>query len=239
MKKKSFNFAPISKKRIKMAMSKSIEEQVEDYFKSELKRFDVQYYNKNEFINDAIDRALKNAHSKSGGTGNNYPDIKVLLTTRNNRQIPVMIEAKGQKNRLVKHDSNGQIELIDKKGSRNAIVNFAVNGAVHYANALLDEGSYKEVLAVGLNGHKLGSEIEYEVAVYYVSESNAREPIELKRYKDLSFLSVQNLDQLVQELDTITLTEEQKERLKAIKHSELEKAVKAIHQSIYDDMSFS
>ncbi len=137
MKKKSFNFAPISKKRIKMAMSKSIEEQVEDYFKSELKRFDVQYYNKNEFINDAIDRALKNAHSKSGGTGNNYPDIKVLLTTRNNRQIPVMIEAKGQKNRLVKHDSNGQIELIDKKGSRNAIVNFAVNGAVHYANALL------------------------------------------------------------------------------------------------------
>ena len=30
-------------------------------------------------INDTIGSALKNAESKSGGSGNNYPDIQILL----------------------------------------------------------------------------------------------------------------------------------------------------------------
>ena len=47
-------------------------------------------------------QALKSAISKSGGSGNNYPDIQILLENNTRRNIPVMIEAKGSKNKLEK-----------------------------------------------------------------------------------------------------------------------------------------
>lgn len=217
----------------------SVEEKVEDYYKEQLKRNDVTYYCKAESVdnNGPIDRALATAPSKSGGSGKNFPDIKVLIKTRFNRIIPVMIEVKGTKNKLVKFDSNNQIELISKDGKYTAISNYAVNGAIHYANAILDEGTYQEVLAIGINGYETQNQLEpkREIAVYYLSEDNARSPILLDQYKDMSFLSAKNLDKLSSELDNAILSEEQRENLKKLKHTELEKAVKAIHQKIYDD----
>ena len=74
----------------------SVEERVEDFYKEQLRTLGIKYYGKTESINDAIDTALKNAPSKSGGSGNNYPDIRTLIITNNQRVIPVMIEAKGK-----------------------------------------------------------------------------------------------------------------------------------------------
>ena len=78
----------------------SVEERVEDFYKEQLHTFGIKYYGKTESINDAIDTALKNAPSKSGGNGSNYPDIRTLITTRNQRVIPVIIEAKGKDGKL-------------------------------------------------------------------------------------------------------------------------------------------
>ena len=216
-------------------MAKSIEEKVEDHFKEELKRNDVSYFCKTESINSAIDRALFQAESKSGGTGRNYPDIKVFLRSSNNRCIPVMLEAKGTKGKLIKLDKNQKIELEGSKGHRKAIIDFAVNGAVHYVNAILDEGTYHEALAVGLNGYEVSGEVKYEVAIFYISEDNAREPIQLKQYSDLSCFRQSNLNKLFEELDNTHLTEEQREALKQSKHTQLESKIKFIHQNIYDD----
>ncbi len=218
---------------------RSIEEKIEDYFKSELKQNDIYYFCKTESINPAIDRALSQSPSKSGGAGRNYPDIKILISTKNNRVIPVMIEVKGTKNKLIKFNSQKQIELVSKDGKYTAIENYAVNGAIHYANAILDEGTYKEVLAIGLNGYEEKGQIIKEIATYYVSEDNARLPIYLEEYTNsLSFLHVKNIDKLINELNQATLSEEQKEVIKKTKHTELEKAVKNIHQKIYDDHEF-
>ncbi len=216
-------------------MAKSIEERVEDHFKAQLVEYKIQYFCKTDRINDAIDKALSQAESKSGGTGRNYPDIKIVLKTANNRCLPVMIEAKGTKGKLIKLDKNGKIELVGAKGQRTAITDFAVNGAVHYVNAILDEGTYHEALAVGLNGYEDSGETRYEAAIFYISEDNAREPIQLKQYSDLSCLTLGNLSKLVEELDNTHLTEEQREDLKRSKHSLLERKIKEIHQSIYDD----
>ncbi len=71
---------------------RSIEEQVEDIAKKQL--VDVKYYTKTETINPEIESALKAAPSKSGGTGANIPDIKLLLETKTMRRNPVMIEVK-------------------------------------------------------------------------------------------------------------------------------------------------
>lgn len=80
----------------------SIEEKVEEHYKIMLDELNVRHYGKTEKINDTIGSALKNAESKSGGSGNNYPDIQILLENNLRRDIPVMIEAKGSKNRLEK-----------------------------------------------------------------------------------------------------------------------------------------
>ena len=57
----------------------SIEEKVEEYFKGLLDQNGIRHFAKTEKINNSIDIALKEANSKSGGSGNNYPDIKCLL----------------------------------------------------------------------------------------------------------------------------------------------------------------
>lgn len=215
--------------------TKSIEEKVEDHFKAQLTEYGIKYFCKTDRINDAIDKALFQSESKSGGIGRNYPDIKIFLKSINNRCLPVMVEAKGTKGKLIKLDKNGKIELEGDKGKRTAITDFAVNGAVHYVNAILDEGTYHEALAIGLNGYEDSGETKYEAAIFYISEDNAREPIQLKQYSDLSCLTQGNLSKLIGELDNTHLTEEQREDLKRSKHALLESRIKAIHQGIYDD----
>ena len=119
----------------------SIEEQVEDHFKSLLDDLGIRYYRKTDNINGIIAKALSDAESKSGGTGINRPDIKLLLQNRNRRDIPVMIEAKGSKGKLEKLTSDGDIELESGGKNKNrAIQQFAVNGALHYGRAVLRGG---------------------------------------------------------------------------------------------------
>lgn len=79
-------------------MPKSIEEQVEDWGKKQLKK--TKYYTKTEIINPEIEKALKIAPSKKGGNGSNFPDIKLFIQTKSLRKIPVMVEVKGKKGAL-------------------------------------------------------------------------------------------------------------------------------------------
>ena len=58
-------------------MAHSIEEKVEDWAKQQFEQ--GSYFTKTQSINHEIDEALKKAPSKTGGVGNNYPDIKFLL----------------------------------------------------------------------------------------------------------------------------------------------------------------
>ena len=119
----------------------SIEEQVEDYFKSRLKNLGIRYYTKTDHVNEPISRALNDADSKSGGSGINRPDIKLLLQNKHRRDIPVMIEAKGAKGKLAKFNSDGEIELVSNgKNPNRAVQQFAVNGALHYGLAVLTGG---------------------------------------------------------------------------------------------------
>lgn len=167
-------------------MAKSIEEQIEDWGKKQLGK--TKYYTKTESINSEIETALKTAPSKSGGAGTNYPDIKLFIETKSLRKIPVMIEVKGTKGNLIKLNSNGEIDNKKKDGTPNYtnINKYAVNGAIHYANAIIEHTkSYKEVVAIGLNGYdEAGSRI-YEVDAYYVSLENYCIPKKIDTYTDL------------------------------------------------------
>ena len=89
----------------------SIEEKVEEHFKSVLDDYGIRHFGKTEEINSSLAKALKEAESKSGGLGMNYPDIKLLLQNKTRRDIPVMIEAKGSKGKMEKLTPKGDIEL--------------------------------------------------------------------------------------------------------------------------------
>ncbi len=51
------------------------------------------------------------------------------------------------------------------------IKNYAVNGAVHYANAILHHTTYSDIIAIGMTGYKdKKGDIHYQIEVYFVSK---------------------------------------------------------------------
>ena len=237
----------------------SIEEKVEEQYKSILDSLGIRHYGKTEKINPNITKALKNADSKSGGSGNNYPDIQLIINNSIGRYIPVIIEAKGSKGKLEKLAKDGSIIGVTYyendgkpnkdgvpthlKGEPNysAIKNFAVNGAIHYGNAILDEGTYSEVIVIGINGSALnadGSVTDAECKAYYLSIKNSRIPkvIDKITATDWSLLKAENIDKLFDILDKLNLTDSELEALTRKTEEALEEKIKSIHQSLYDDV---
>ena len=157
------------KEKIKKGIKRmtSIEEKVEDFFKKRLDQLKIKRYTKTESINRQIKEALKNAESKTGGKGGNYPDIQILLDDHKGRTIPVMIEVKGRKNKLEKLEKD---QTISTKPSY--VNNYAVNGAYHYGMAILQDKNcpYHEVIIVGISASNL--EKDLEVKGYYIAKEN-------------------------------------------------------------------
>ncbi len=221
----------------------SIEEQIEDIAKKQLSDIKVKYFTKTESINSEIDQALQKAPSKSGGDGSNYPDIKLFLQTSKGRKIPVMIEVKGTKGNLVKYNDLHEIDNFKKDGTPNYanIAKYAVNGAVHYANAIIDyTESYQEVIAIGMNGYKdVTKDTITEFGIYYVSKNNFSIPKEIGKYSDLSFLSKNELDKLVEKIDSLNLSDEEKEKKTKDFENQIEVKLKALNQKMHDDLKIS
>ncbi len=221
-------------------MAKSIEEQIEDWGKKQLG--ETKYYTKTESINPEIENALKTAPSKTGGTGTNYPDIKLFIETKSLRKIPVMIEVKGAKGCLAKFTTDGEIDNKKKDGTPNYtnINKYALNGAIHYATAIIENSkSYKEVVAIGLNGYdEAGSRI-YEIETYYVSLDNYCIPKRIIAYADLSFLLKKNQEKFVENIDKIGLTDEELEAKAKEFENEIEIKLKKLNQVMQDDLKIS
>ena len=220
----------------------SIEEKVEERYKGVLDDMKVRHFGKTEKMNDLIEKALRESVSKSGNDGGNYPDIRLMLGNHFGRHMPVMIEAKGSKNKLEKLTKDGDIELVSNgKNPRSAITNFAVNGAVHYGLAVLDGGDYDEVIVAGINGTTLDAEghvMDPECKAYYISEKNKRVPKLIERItaSDWSLFKAENADVLFDICDKMNLTDQELETLTRKTEETLEERIKAIHQSIYDDV---
>lgn len=221
----------------------SIEEQIEDIAKKQLDDIKVRYFTKTESINSEIDEALRKAPSKNGGDGCNYPDIKLFLQTKTGRKIPVMIEVKGTKGDLIKYNELNEIENIKKDGTPHYanIKKYAVNGAIHYANAIIDyTESYSEVIAIGMNGYKDATkDTVTELGIYYVSKDNFSIPKEIGKYSDLSFLSKDNLGKLLEKIDMINLSEEEKEKKTKDFENQIEIKLKALNQKMHDDLNIA
>lgn len=219
---------------------KSIEEQVEDWAKQQL--LPIKYYTKTETINSEIEDALKRAPSKNGGKGPNYPDIKLFIETKDLKRLPVMIEVKGLKGSFIKLNAQGEIENRKVDGTPNYInINkYAVNGAIHYADAIIENTeSYKDVIAIGLNGYYENKEMIKEIGVYYVSSANYCIPKQIYSYTDLSFLLPENIDNFFNKISELNLTDEEIEMKSKEIENDIEIKLKKLNQTMQDDLKIS
>lgn len=153
----------------------SIEPNIADLANGWLKQYKLPYKLEQESINNEIDKALSDYFTKNGGVGANRPDAKILLQDKHLNWYPILIEYKGYKDKLVKLDEAGRVENRTAKNEPNLknINSFAVNGAVHYANALLHHTSYTDIIAIGMTGYKdEAGKVIHQIGVYYVSKEN-------------------------------------------------------------------
>lgn len=219
-------------------MAQSIEPNIADLANGWLKSYKLDYKLEQESLNTEIDKALSDYFSKNGGTGANRPDAKLLLQDQNFNYYPILIEYKGYKNKLVKVDNNGQVENKTAKNEPNFknINSFAVNGAVHYANAILHHTSYTDIIAIGMTGYKDEcGKIQHQISVYFVSKSNFGIGQKIGDYSDLSFLKKQNFDKFIEQVKTLQLTQEEIDRLKEQRESEINASLVKLNNDIYQN----
>jgi hypothetical protein len=219
-------------------IAQSIEPNIADLANSWLKSYNLDYKLEQESLNTEIDKALEDYFSKNGGVGGNRPDAKLLLQDKNLNPYPVLIEYKGYKDKLVKLDGFGQVENRAAKNEPNFknINSFAVNGAVHYANALLHHTSYTDIIAIGMTGYKDESgKIQYQIGVYYVSKSNFGVGQEVGEYSDLSFLAAKNFDTFIEKVKTLHLSQAEIDKLKEQREKEIDASLVKLNNDIYQN----
>lgn len=221
-----------------MTKTQSVEPNIADLANGWLKSYKLDYKLEQESLNTEIDQALNDYYSKNGGVGGNRPDAKLLLQDKNLVNYPILIEYKGYKDKLVKLDFEGKVANKTAKNQPDFknINSYAVNGAVHYANALLHYTSYTDIIAIGMTGFKDDSgNLEYEIGVYYVSKSNFGIGQKVDDYTDFSFLKKTNFDKFIDKVKKLKLTQDEIERLKEQREQEINTSLVKLNNDIYQN----
>ncbi|MFT5835642.1 MAG: hypothetical protein ACI9RG_000535 [Sulfurimonas sp.] len=219
-------------------MAQSIEPNIADLANGWLKSYKLPYKLEQENLNDQIDKALKEYESKGGGKGGNRPDAKLLIRDKNLVDFPILIEYKGTKGKLEKLNSDGQVENKTTKSEPNFknIKDYAVNGAVHYANALLHHTSYTDIIAIGMTGYKDASgNIQHQIGVYFVSKENLGVGQKVGEFSDFSFLASENFNGFIEKVKNLHLSQEELETLKAQKEKEIDASLVKLNNDIYQN----
>ena len=214
----------------------SIEPNIADLVNGWLKSYKVNYKLEQESLNTEIDQALNDYFSKNGGKGGNRPDAKLILKANDGKDYPILIEYKGYKDKLVKLDDEGNVANKTTKNQPDFanINSYAVNGAVHYANAVLHYTSYTDVIAFGVTGHKAADgKIIHQIGVYYVSKSNFGVGQKVADYTDLSFLKKEHFSTFIENVKQLSLPQEEIEKLKERREQEITASLVKLNNDIF------
>ena len=103
-------------------------------------------------INDALKTASKKGNEKAG-----YPEFVAVV-----KDYILVIEDKPDVSHHIKLDEKGNIS-----DAVNAVINYAVNGAVFYAKHLVEHTTFNKVIAVGVSG----DEKRHKITPIYIDET--------------------------------------------------------------------
>lgn len=232
-------------------MAKSIEPDVKNWFAQQLTANQTSYTIEQASLNSEIESALHEAPSKSGGAGVGRPDFQMMVQDpKSLKCYPVVVEAKGTINKMVKYDKNGKVELITKytKDAKpnavnqykagdncyNTIQNYAVNGAIYYALNIIENSNYDSIIAVGVNGYDDTTKQLREVQIWYVSKNNGNVPKKLG--DDISLLFSANVKELIARIENSSLSEKERETLAKNAENLIDNNLKKLNQMMHDGL---
>ncbi|MBP3721986.1 MAG: N-6 DNA methylase [Selenomonadaceae bacterium] len=219
-------------------MAQSAEPQIANLANGWLKEYGLDFKLEQESLNHEIDTALTEYASKGGGRGGNRPDAKLLLFDKYNNPWPIIIEYKGYKDKLVKLNADNQVDNRNKKNEPNYrnIKEYAINGAVHYANALIHYTQYEHIIAVGMTGYKDNfGKLQYEISVYLVSKDNFALGQEVGKFSDFSFLKSENFDAFIERVKSLKLTEQERQKAREKRENEISVSLMKLNNDIYQN----
>lgn len=218
-------------------MAQSVEPQIADLANGWLKQYKLKYFIEQDAPNAEIKNALQEYESKQGGSGGNRPDCNLILQDSEGKWWPILIEYKGYKDKLAKLDSEGHVANRNAKGQPDYknISQYAVNGAVHYANAILHYTTYEHVIAIGITGYRdeATKELHHEIGVYYVGKNNYGAGQRVDNYTDLSFLAQKHFEEFIEKVRNLSLTPEELEKLKQRREQEINISLVKLNNDIY------
>lgn len=155
-----------------------IENDVDDFVRRKLESFGfvrhIDFFEKTS-ISDYMKKALKGGSKTVKKTGFGIPDFAC-----SKYNIPIVIEDKFSLKKLINENKEGI--RIDGNFAKD----YAVNGAISYAQAMIDSGMYSEVIAVGVAGD---NDSNVEIRVYFVFGSHSEGVKYLKDVVTLDFMA--------------------------------------------------
>lgn len=205
-----------------------LEDEVNDWVKSEFTRIGQDRFtvesSMSKYLKNALQEGarLKRLELKAKGEkekGKSWkPDFELECFS-----VPILIENKLGLNKL--RAANGENLKFDIK----SVQNYAVNGAIHYAQCAIMSKKYNEVIAIGIAGD---SKENIEVQVYYVYGASEKTYKLLPDYTTLDFLeSSEAFDEFCK---TAILTEEEKHEILITSRAKLQEHAKKLNKLMHN-----
>lgn len=206
----------------------SLEDNVNDWVKAEFARIKQTKYTVESSMSDYLKNAIQNGvklkrieleESGEKEKGKSWkPDFELEVF-----DIPVLIENKlGSKKLLA---SNG----IKVKSDIKSVKNFAVNGAIHYAQCAIMSKKYSEAIAIGISGDNINNVI---IKVYYVFGSTDETYKLVKNYTSLDFL--ESKKSFAEFYKAATLTEDEKHKILIDSQAKLQEYAKKLNKLMHN-----
>lgn len=205
----------------------SLEDNVNDWVKAEFARIKQNKYtvesSMSAYLKEGLQEGAKMKRLELEEAGEKEkgkswkPDFQIELF--NNGKVPIIIENKLGAKKLVA--ANG-----DKlKNDIKSIKNFAVNGAIHYAQCAIMSKKYSEAIAIGISGDNPDN---VSIKVYYVYGSTDETYKLVDNYDTLDFL--ENKKSFSEFYKAATLTEDEKHRILIDSQAKLQEYAKKLNK---------
>ncbi len=194
----------------------TLESDVDDFVKQKFEQLGLvkrKDFNEKSKMSVYMKAALKGSAKTDSKTNYGQPDF-----TLEKYRIPVVIENKLSNDRHICLTKDG-LKRDDK-----SIREYAVNGAVYYAQNMIASRKYDEVVAIGISGESLE---EIKISTYYVFSASI-EPKLMKDYSNLNFL--QNKKSFDAFYSDATITDEERHKILIESRDEILKHAKKLNK---------
>ena len=204
----------------------TLEDDVNDFVKHQFDRMNKvknRDYTVESSMSEYMKEALRGSAKTKNKTNFGKPDFQIESFAIKGSTVPIVIENKLKQSRLASRNKD-TIKLDE-----TSVSNFAVNGALYYAQNMIASDKYKEVIAIGVAGDNFEN---VKVEVYYVYGSGDNTYKHMSSYATLDFLENQaTFDHFYKDA---VLTETEKHKILTDSREKLQRYAKELNKLMHN-----